>query len=318
MPNHPTTVPRASQAAELVETVDAYRDRCDAARRRAATVGLVPTMGYLHDGHRSLIRAARAECDFVAVSIFVNPLQFSPGEDLDRYPRDLDGDLVACTAEGVDVVFAPAVTEIYPRPPKTTIHVEGLTDDLCGRARPGHFDGVATVVAKLFALTGPCRAYFGRKDAQQLAVVTRMAVDLNFPVDVIGCPLVREPDGLAMSSRNAYLTSSERRVAPALFASLRSAASAVVAGERDPGAVEAIVREAIAAEPAIALEYVEVRDAGELSVIDRLDGRVLLAVAARLGATRLIDSVQFSIAGESVAVDLGSGFESGRPDGGDH
>lgn len=317
MPNHPTTAPRASQAAEIVETVDAYRGRCDAARRRGATVGLVPTMGYLHEGHRSLIRAARAECDLVAVSIFVNPLQFGPGEDLDRYPRDLDGDLATCTAEAVDVVFAPTVAEMYPRPPMTTVHVGGLTDDLCGRARPGHFDGVTTVVAKLFALTGPCRAYFGRKDAQQLAVVTRMAADLDFPVEVVGCPLVREPDGLAMSSRNAYLTPGERRVAPALFASLHSAASAVIAGERDPRAVAAIVREVVAAEPEIALEYVEVRDADELSVVDRLDGRVLLAVAARLGATRLIDNVQFSIAGGSVAVDLGTGFASGRPDGGD-
>lgn len=317
MSHQQTTAPRVRQVAEPVEAVGAFRRRCDAARARGATVGLVPTMGYLHEGHRSLVRAARDECDFVAVSIFVNPLQFGPGEDLDRYPRDLDGDLAACREEGVDVVFVPTVAEIYPRPPKTTVHVAGLTDELCGRSRPGHFDGVTTVVSKLFAITGPCRAYFGRKDAQQLAVVTRMAADLNLPVEVVGCPLVREPDGLAMSSRNAYLTPEERLAAPALFAALRRAAAAVVAGERDPAVVQGIVHQAVASEPRLALEYAEVRDAHELSAIDRIAGDVLLAVAARLGATRLIDNVQFAIDGDTVAVDLGTGFVPGPPDGGD-
>ena len=168
-------------------------------------VGFVPTMGYFHDGHRSLMRAARAADDLVVVSLFVNPTQFGAGEDLSRYPRDPEGDAAIAAAEGVDVLFLPEVEEVYPEGARTTVHVEGLTDNLCGASRPGHFDGVTTVVAKLFSMVGPCRAYFGRKDAQQLAVIRRMTADLNFPVEVVGCPLVREADGLAMSSRNAYL-----------------------------------------------------------------------------------------------------------------
>jgi pantoate--beta-alanine ligase len=186
----------------VIERVADLRVHLDAVRGRGGTVGFVPTMGAFHEGHRSLMRAARANHDAVVVSLFVNPLQFGPNEDLDRYPRDLDGDLAAAAAEGVDVVFAPPVEEMYPgfpNPPLTTVSVAGLTEGLCGSCRPGHFDGVATVVAKLFGIVGPATAYFGKKDAQQLAVVRRMAADLCLPVEIVGCPLVREPDGLAMS-----------------------------------------------------------------------------------------------------------------------
>jgi pantoate--beta-alanine ligase len=288
-----------------ITSVRELHDACDAARASGLTVGLVPTMGYLHDGHRSLMRAARAGTTFVVVTIFVNPLQFGPGEDLDRYPRDLDGDVAACRAEGVDVVFAPSVDEMFPVAPRTTVHVAGLTDALCGLSRPGHFDGVTTVVTKLCAIVGPCLAYLGRKDAQQLAVVTRLVSDLALPVEVVGCPLVREADGLAMSSRNAYLDDAQRRAATVLFRALRAGADAAVAGERDPERVRAVVRDQLAGEPLVAPEYVEVRDAAEISEMERLDGDVLLAVAARVGGTRLIDNVRLTVRGERVDVDAG-------------
>ncbi len=295
----------------IITTVAALRAACSAARSEGRSVGLVPTMGYLHDGHRSLMRAARAECDFVVTTIFVNPLQFGPTEDLDRYPRDLEGDIAACRDEGVDAVFAPTVLELYPQyPPATTVHVAGLTDALCGSSRPGHFDGVTTIVAKLFSIAGPCRAYFGRKDAQQLAVITRMAADLDLAVDVIGCPLVREHDGLARSSRNAYLDPHQREVAPAIFAALRAGVDAVRAGARSARALEAIVTERLAAHPELRVEYAEVRDAATIAPIERLEGQVLLAVAVFCGSTRLIDNVALRVSGESVDADLGIGWNS--------
>jgi pantoate--beta-alanine ligase len=292
--------------AAFIETIVALRDACADARASQRTVGLVPTMGYLHEGHRSLMRVARSETDFVVVTIFVNPLQFGPSEDLSRYPRDLVRDLEACEQEGVDAVFVPSVAEMYPQPPVTTVHVSGLTDGLCGASRPVHFDGVTTVVAKLFSIAGPCRAYFGRKDAQQVAVVARMAGDLDLPVAVVACPLVREPDGLALSSRNAYLSAGDRRAARVLFRALRAAADAVVAGERDPMRLTARIHEIVATEPKVELEYVEVRDAASIAPIECVEGRVLLAIAARLGATRLIDNVGISVVGDSVTVDLGT------------
>jgi pantoate--beta-alanine ligase len=290
----------------LIETIVALRDACDQARVSGRTVGLVPTMGYLHDGHRSLMRTARAETSFVVVTIFVNPLQFGPNEDLGRYPRDLAGDLETCTHEGVDVVFAPSVAEMYPQPSVTTVHVAGLTDGLCGDHRLGHFDGVTTVVAKLFSIVGPGRAYFGRKDAQQFAVVKRMAADLDMPTEVIACPLVREADGLALSSRNAYLSKKHRCAAPVLFHALRAAADAVIAGERDPQALTDAIRALVATEPDVELEYVEARDAATIAPVTHVDGDVLLALAARLGGTRLIDNVCLSVVGPSVSVDLGT------------
>jgi pantoate--beta-alanine ligase len=290
-----------------VDRIADLRAACDDARAQTPgrRVGVVPTMGFLHDGHRSLMRAARASTDFVVVTIFVNPLQFGADEDLDRYPRDLAGDLAQCEAEGVDCVFSPSVAEMYPRSPLTTVSVRELTADLCGAARPTHFDGVTTVVAKLFAIAGPCVAFFGRKDAQQLAVVTRMADDLNLPVEVVGCPIVREPDGLAMSSRNAYLSAPDRNAALVLSGSLRRAVDTVCAGERDATRVAQIVRETIAAESRVALEYAEVRDAHELTPMTTIDGSVLIAVAAQVGETRLIDNVVVRVDDAGVTADLG-------------
>lgn len=296
----------------LIDAVAEMRAACDDARRSGRSVGLVPTMGYLHAGHRSLMRAAHAATDLVVVTIFVNPLQFGPGEDLDRYPRDLRGDMRVCSEEGVDVVFAPGVPEMYPSPAKTTVHVAGLTSDLCGSARPTHFDGVTTVVAKLFSIAGPCKAFFGRKDAQQLAVVRRMVSDLNLPVEVVGCPLVREPDGLALSSRNAYLAPDERKAATVLFHALRAAADAVSAGERDAATVAALMRDTIASRPGVVLDYAEVRDAEEIEPIARLRGEVLIAVAARVGRTRLIDNVRLSVLGDVVTADFGTGYAPGE------
>ncbi len=286
-------------------TLAGLQEACDAARDRGRRVGFVPTMGFFHAGHRSLMHAARAANDFVVVSIFVNPLQFSPTEDLAAYPRDLVRDTAVVAEEGVDVLFAPTVEEMYPEPTRTIVHVEGLTDGLCGAARPTHFDGVTTIVAKLFSLVGPCRAYFGRKDFQQLAVVRRMTADLNFPVDVVGCPLVRELDGLAMSSRNAYLSEDDRNAATVLSKAIFWASETVVRGERDPGAVVASVREVASLEPTVELEYVEVRSAAELGPVEVLDGEVVIAVAARVGGARLIDNCALSIDGDSVGVDLG-------------
>lgn len=291
---------------KVVERVAELRERCESARRSGARVGLVPTMGYFHDGHRSLMHAARGRDDLVVVTLFVNPTQFGPNEDLSAYPRDLDADVAAATAAGVDVLFTPSVEEMYPGgPPRTTVHVAELTEGMCGAARPTHFDGVTTVVAKLFSVVGPSRAYFGRKDYQQLAVVRRMAQDLNLPVEVIGCPLVREPDGLAMSSRNAYLTADERAVAPALFAALVDAVDVVRAGERDARAVECVVHDAVARRPQFALEYVELRDATSLEPRTRVDGEVVLAVAGRIGRARLIDNVVIQVADGRVDADLG-------------
>ena len=277
---------------EIVETKAALRARADEARAAGRRVGLVPTMGYLHEGHRSLMRAARRDCDVVIVTIFVNPMQFGPNEDLDRYPRDLDGDVAACRDEGVDLVFAPATREMYPRHSATTVvHVAELTDGLCGASRPGHFDGVTTVVAKLVAVVGPCHAYFGWKDAQQLAVITRMVDELDLPVTVVGCPLVRERDGLALSSRNAYLSAEHRTIAPQIYAGLRLAVDAVAAGETDPQRAIGLVRDHLSRWPDFAIDYLACVDSSTLQAVDRIDANTLLAVAVRLGSTRLIDNV---------------------------
>jgi pantoate--beta-alanine ligase len=288
----------------VVERIAELRDRCDVARRAGQTVGLVPTMGFFHEGHRSLMRAARASHDLIVTTIFVNPLQFAENEDLAAYPRDLVADTVAAEVEGVDVLFVPSVPEMYPEPTVTTVHVAGLTEGLCGAARSTHFDGVTTVVAKLFSIVGPCTAYFGRKDFQQLAVVRRMTADLDLPVEVVGCPLVREPDGVAMSSRNAYLTAADRERATGIFASLRAAAAAVEDGERDPGHVRAVVQ-AEAARHGLDLEYAEVRRASDLAHLTTVDGEVVVAVAAAVGSARLIDNVTMQIAGVEVSTDLG-------------
>ena len=290
-----------------IETIADLRAACDRARANGQRIGLVPTMGFLHEGHLSLMRAARECCDVVVVTLFVNPLQFGAGEDLDRYPRDLSGDLAQCELEGVDAVFAPSVAEMYPSGlPLTTVHVDGLTTGLCAAARPTHFDGVATVVTKLFAVVGPCSAFFGRKDAQQLAVITRLVEDLNLPVDVVGCPIVREADGLALSSRNAYLAPDQRRSALVLSRALEAAAQAAVLGERDARVLVDIVGGLVSNEPEVALEYVEVRAAHDLTPVDLLDGDVVVALAATVGNTRLIDNVMVSVRGTEVHADLGT------------
>src|SRR2546423_9043930 len=288
----------------VVERIAELRERCEAARRAGGTVGLVPTMGFFHEGHRSLMRAARVNHDLVVTTIFVNPLQFAPGEDLGGYPRDLPADTAAAESDGVDVLFVPSVPEMYPEPAVTTVHVAGLTNGLCGAARPTRLEGVTRVVAKLFSIVGPSTAYFGRKDFQHLAVVRRMAADLDLPVEVVGCPLVREPDGVAMSSRNAYLSTDERRRATGIFASLRAAAAAVEAGERDPGRVRALV-EAEAARHGLELEYAEVRRASDLAPLATVDGEVVVAVASTVGKARLIDNVTMQIAGAEGSADLG-------------
>jgi pantoate--beta-alanine ligase len=288
-----------------ITRVHELRAQCDDARAVGGRVGFVPTMGFFHAGHRSLMRAARASNDLVVVSLFVNPLQFGPTEDLASYPRDLDRDAAACEAEGVDVLFVPTTEEVYPQPMKTTVHVDGLTAGLCGRTRPTHFDGVTTVVAKLFSMVGPCRAYFGRKDAQQLAVVKRMAADLDLPVEVVGCPLVREPDGLAMSSRNAYLEPDDRRAASVLSRALHEAAAEIANGERDPDHVHRVLAGLIATEPRVQLDYAEVVHAHDLTPVTTIEGDVLVAVAANVGRARLIDNMSLSVGPTSVDVDLG-------------
>jgi len=292
----------------VVERVADLRAHLDAARAQGRTVGFVPTMGAFHEGHRSLMRAARANHDTVVVSLFVNPLQFGPAEDLDRYPKDLEGDLAAAAAEGVDIVFAPPVEEMYPGfpvPPLTTVSVAGLTGGLCGGARPGHFDGVATVVTKLFSIVGPSTAYFGKKDAQQLAVVRRMATDLCLPVDVIGCPLVREADGLAMSSRNRNLSPAEREAATVIHRGLQSGAEVVLGGERDAGKLRRVVANVLTTEPLVRLEYAEVVAADTMEALEEIAGEVLVAVAARVGDVRLIDNMTIRVDARGAVVDLG-------------
>ncbi len=276
---------------EVVDTIAALRSRLDAERARGRTVGFVPTMGALHDGHTSLMVRAAQDCEVAVASIFVNPLQFAAGEDLSTYPRTIERDLELAEGAGVTVVLAPPVEEMYPSPIRTSVSVEGISAPMEGASRPHFFTGVATVVAKLFAIAGPCRAYFGEKDYQQLLVVTRMAADLSFPVEVVGCPIVREPDGLAMSSRNVYLSPEERAAAPVLHRSLLAAAEVVAAGERDRAAVEAELAAAIDAEPLAQLDYAQVVDAATLEPLDVLEGEIRLLVAAGFGRARLLDNV---------------------------
>jgi pantoate--beta-alanine ligase len=276
----------------LVRAKSELRDALLAPRRAGHAIGLVPTMGYLHEGHVSLLRAARTECDVVVMSLFVNPAQFGPGEDLERYPRDEERDGRAAAEAGVDIVFAPPLEEVYPDGFATNVDVDGLTEVLCGeesRRGPGHFRGVTTVVAKLFNIVQPDVAYFGQKDAQQAIVIRRMVRDLDFPVRVEVLPTVREPDGLAMSSRNAYLEPEDRRRAAALSRALRAAEEMARSDSLQAGIAAALAELAAAGvEP----EYLEARDAEQLHPVSELNGRpVLVAVAARIGDARLIDNV---------------------------
>jgi pantoate--beta-alanine ligase len=275
---------------EVVDTIAALRERLDAARAADRRVGFVPTMGYLHDGHTSLVDAAVAADDLTVVSIFVNPLQFAEGEDLADYPRDLEADLVRCRRAGADLVFAPSVEEMYPRPIDTVVTVPATAAPLEGVHRPTHFAGVATVVAKLFAIVGPCRAYFGAKDWQQVAVVRRMVADLSIPVEVVACPTVREPDGLAMSSRNVYLSPEERTQAPVLRRALDTGLALVEDGETDPTVIEATMREVLAEATLGTVDYAAAVPADTLVADGPLRGEVRLLVAVRFGRARLIDN----------------------------
>ena len=288
-----TEPPRAKTRVKFVRAPDELRDALAAPRREARTIGLVPTMGCLHEGHLSLLRAARAECDVVVMSLFVNPAQFAPGEDLERYPRDEERDAELAAGAGADLVYAPPVERVYPEGFATTVEVGGLTEVLCGdpgRRGPEHFRGVTTVVAKLFNSVQPDVAYFGRKDAQQLAVIRRMARDLDFPVRIEGLPTVREPDGLAMSSRNAYLAPDDRERAACPLAGAGASPSATPAAGSLAAGIEAGRRELAAA--GIEPEYLEARDPDDLTPVAELGGRpVLLAVAARVGDARLIDNL---------------------------
>ncbi|MBX6352621.1 MAG: pantoate--beta-alanine ligase [Thermoflavifilum sp.] len=262
------------------------------ARRAGRSIGFVPTMGYLHEGHLALVEAARRDNDVTVVSIFVNPLQFGPNEDFDRYPRDLARDLSMLSQAGVDYVFTPSVEEMYPRPILTRVIQPALSDKLCGKSRPGHFDGVATVVAKLLHIVGPDRAYFGQKDGQQVVLVRRMVEDLNFPVEIITVPTVREADGLAKSSRNVYLTPEERPHATVLYRALQDAKAAIEAGERSAQRIRDRMVKMISAEPMVRLDYAEVVSADTLEPLTDIEGRVMLAVAAYVGRARLIDNEQ--------------------------
>ena len=280
--------------AEVADTVARVRAWREERRLAGQRVGFVPTMGALHRGHGRLIEVAREHSDAVVVSIFVNPLQFDRKDDLDRYPRTLDADLRICNELGVDCVFAPAVNDMYPVEPLCTVTVKRITDNLCGRFRPGHFDGVATVVTKLFDIVQPDNAYFGEKDAQQLAVIRRLVIDLNMPIEIVGVETVREDDGLAMSSRNTRLTPEERSKAIVLYRALREAGRIIAEGERDARVVERRAAAVIPSDASLRLEYLDVVDPVELQPVDTIAGTVLVAGALWVGHTRLIDNVTYT------------------------
>ncbi|MCL6590327.1 MAG: pantoate--beta-alanine ligase [Firmicutes bacterium] len=265
------------------------------ARKQGKIIGFVPTMGYLHEGHLSLARRAKQENDLVVVSIFVNPIQFGPKEDFQSYPRDLKRDQELLETAGVEVVFAPEQEEIFPSDFQTFVEVTNVSQGLCGRSRPGHFKGVATIVAKLFNIVEPDRAYFGEKDAQQLRVIRQMAADLNFNIEIAGCPIVRESDGLAMSSRNVYLNPDERQAALVLYRALQTAGKRINEGVRDAGLLVGEMVSMIQAEPLAEVDYVEIVDSKTLKHLQTITGEVLVALAVRIGKTRLIDNMLFRV-----------------------
>ena len=275
---------------QVVTTIAELRARLAPLRRSGRSIGFVPTMGYLHSGHEALVRAARQECDVVVVSIFVNPLQFAPNEDFESYPRDPERDRAILSAASADFLFQPDVQEIYPRPLLTEVSVPRLSGHLEGSTRPTHFQGVATVVLKLLHIVWPDRAYFGRKDGQQVAVVRRLCEDLDLPVELRVVDTVREPDGLALSSRNVYLTEQEREAAPCLYEALLQGREAALAG-KDGRTVQAVIEEHARKEPLIRLDYAAVVDPESMQPKEELTGRVMLAIAAYIGRTRLIDNL---------------------------
>ena len=275
----------------IVSSVSETREQLERVRRAGKRIGLVPTMGALHAGHVSLIERARTECEFVVVSIFVNPLQFGPSEDYQRYPRPLEKDAELCTKNGVDLIFAPETGDMYAAPQITFVEVTRITDHLCGAFRPGHFRGVATVVLKLFNIVQPEFAYFGEKDYQQLCVIRRMVDDFNLPLTVVPVPTYRESDGLAMSSRNVYLSPAERTAAPAVYRALTLARERIASGEKDAAIIKTAAMSILAAEPLIRVQYFEIVDPSEVQPVAIVTGPVRIAAAIFIGKTRLIDNV---------------------------
>jgi pantoate--beta-alanine ligase len=276
---------------KIINAISDMQSLVESLRKEGKKIGFVPTMGFLHEGHLSLMGRAREENTVVVVSIFVNPTQFGPQEDLDRYPRDAEGDRAKCEAAGVDILFMPGTKEMYPEKPSVFVTVEGISDVLEGAIRPGHFRGVATVVAKLFNIVKPHRAYFGQKDFQQCVVIKRMVAGLDLDVEIVVMPTVREADGLAMSSRNAYLSPEERRAATALFRALKAGEELIKSGVHEPEKVRQKMRAMLLSEKGIEIDYAEIVDPESLSPVETIKGGMVLLVAARLGRTRLIDNL---------------------------
>ena len=276
---------------EVAKKIEKVRSLVKIARSEGRKIGLVPTMGALHIGHISLIEAAVKNCDFAVVSIFVNPTQFGPGEDFEKYPRPLEADLEICKKAGVDVVFAPSPKQIYPAENVTWVNVEKLTESLCGKSRPGHFRGVTTVCAKLFDIVAPHAAYFGQKDAQQGIVIRRMVADLNMPLEIVICPTVREPNGLAVSSRNQYLTAQQKKDAANIYKSLQTCRRMIDAGTTETHQIIAEMQKILQQVPSIEIEYASIVDVETLESIEKIAGKVLIAVAVKIGPARLIDNI---------------------------
>lgn len=266
------------------------------------TLGFVPTMGFLHEGHLSLVQEAKKRADVVVMSIFVNPLQFGENEDFSTYPRDMARDQKLAEQAGVDYLFAPDVQEMYPEQTRTNIHVHEITEKLCGASRPGHFTGVATVVAKLFNIIQPDFASFGQKDAQQVAVIEQLVQDLNFPVQVLSCPIIREEDGLAKSSRNVYLSQEERKQATILYASLQQALEQINKGERRADKLKKMIQDQITSAPLAQIDYVDILSYPSLAECNHLEGKIIIALAVKFGRTRLIDNIIVNVCGEEAAL----------------
>jgi len=280
---------------QVAETIKSVRELVKAARDRGQKIGFVPTMGALHVGHISLIEAAVKQCDFAVVSIFVNPTQFCPGEDLEKYPRPVDADIEICRESGVDVVFTPTTQQMYGKNNQTWVTVEKLTESLCGKFRPGHFRGVTTVCAKLFDIVAPDLAYFGQKDAQQAIVIKKMVADLNMPLQIVICPTVRHQDGLAVSSRNQYLTEQQRKDATLIYKALQKCREMIDSGATDTKSVIAEMRQILDKPAAINIEYASIVDAETLQPVDPIDGEIFVALAVKIGNARLIDNILLDV-----------------------
>jgi len=275
----------------VVERIQEMKDIVKRLKKEGKSIGFVPTMGYLHEGHLSLVRLSKQQNDITIMSIFVNPIQFGPNEDYERYPRDFERDKTLAEKEGVDYIFYPSVEEMYPEDFKTVVSVKKITEMMCGKSRPGHFDGVATVVLKLFNIVNPDRAYFGQKDAQQLAVIKQMVKDLNLDVEIVPCPIVREQDGLAMSSRNVYLSEEERKSATVLYRALNLAKEMIEKGEKEVSVIKKAMEEMILREKYTKIDYIEFVNSDTFEVISKVEGKVLIALAVFVGKARLIDNI---------------------------